>query len=189
MYDILKDIVNKKAHLNNFHMSGHNNKNCFSIKESGLDAKCKHVNLVGFESINTTFAFELDSKNIKCGQNTKISPYFEDKKGLDKGNDGIIFTTINNKKYVFVCELKDNAKGHIAQFRSTSCFIDYLKSILKRFHNIDTNDLSFKYIVFSKHGTTTKNTNGSYISRNQDGFEVFNMKCCDKVEYYIESFL
>jgi len=189
MYDILRDIINNKAHLNNFHVSKHNNKNCLFIKENDPDAKCKYVDLVGFESSSTTFAFELDSKAIKCGHNTKLSPYFEDKKGLDKGNDGIIFTTIKDKNYVFICELKDSSKGHIAQFKSTSCFIDYLKSILKRFYKINTDDLIFKYIVFSKYGTTTKNTKGNYLSRNQEGFDVFNMKCCAKVEYYIKSFI
>lgn len=189
MYSVLKDIIFDKAQLKNFYVSPHNGKNCFSIKETSPSAKCKKIDLVGFESENTTFAFELDSKQAKCGRIAKISPYFENKKGLDKGNDGIIFTTLKGKKYVFICELKDGGKGHIAQFKSTSCFVDYLKSILKRFYNVDVSNLIFKYIVFSKYGTVQKDTRGNYMSKTQSGFEVYNMKCCDKAEYYIESFI
>lgn len=184
MYGKLKDIIYNKAHINTFHLSRTHQKNCFILKESAVGAKCQEVSLIGFEDSLTTFGFELDTKGIK-----KISQYFENGKGLDKGNDGIVFTTLKNKRYVFVCELKDGAKGHIAQFKSTSCFVDYLKSILKRFHDIDTDDLIFKYIVFSKYGTNTKDTKGRYIHRSRDGFDVYNMKCCDKVEYYIESFI
>lgn len=185
MYKILKDIIYKKAHINTFHISTRHNKNCFTIKETALNAECKEINLIGLESSSTTFGFELDTKGIK-----KISPYFENKKGLDKGNDGIIFTTIKGKRYVFICELKDGAKGHIAQFKSTSCFVDYLKSILKRFYGTDTSDLIFKYIVFSKHGSNIQDVKGNYICRkNISGFDVYNMKCCNKVEYYIERFI
>lgn len=184
MYEILKDIIFDKAHINTFHLSRTHNKNCFVIKESSRDAKCQEINLIGFENQATTFGFELDINGIK-----KISQYFANGKGLDKGNDGIIFTRLKDRNYVFICELKDGAKGHIAQFKSTSCFVDYLKSILKRFYGIDTSDLIFKYIVFSKYGNNTKDSKGNYIYRNIDGFDVYNMKCCNKVEYYIESFI
>lgn len=184
MYTVLKDIIYNKAHLSGVYLGQHNSKKCFILHEKSQDAKCKEVNLVGFESEDTTFGFKLDMKGIK-----KISPYFENKKGLDKGNDGIIFTTIADKKYVFICELKDGGRGHIAQFKSTSCFIDYLKAILKKIHKIDTSDLIFKYIVFSKEGRVSKDTSGRYISRNIDGLDVFNMQCCSKAEYYIESFI
>lgn len=185
MYGTLRDIIYTKSHINTFHLSKTHSKNCLVIKETDQDAKCKEVVLIGFENKLTTFGFELDTKGIK-----KISPYFENKKGLDKGNDGIIFTTINNKKYVFICELKDGAKGHIAQFKSTSCFVDYLKSILKRFYGTDTSDLIFKYIVFSKFGNNTQDVKGNYICRkNISGFDVYNMKCCNKAEYYIERFI
>lgn len=67
--------------------------------------------------------------------------------------------------------------------------MDYLKSILKRFYNINVDNLIFKYIVFSKHGSVQKDTRGNYMSKNQSGFEVYNMKCCSEAEYYIESFM
>lgn len=184
MYTVLKDIICKKAHLSGAYTSRHNSKKCFILREKSKTAKCTEVNLVGFESEDKTFGFKLDMKNTK-----KISPYFENNKGLDKGNDGIIFTTINSRKYVFICELKDGGRGYISQFKSTSCFIDYLKSILKRFNKMDTSDLSFKYIVFSKNGSASKDTSGRYISRDIHGFDVFHMQCCSKAEYYIESFI
>ena len=183
MYDDLKDIICSKAHLNHYN-SGNNS---FYIKETDRLAKCKRIDLLEFESEDTTFGFELDCKKIKCGGIHKISPYFENKKGLDKGNDAIIFSTIKEKKYVFICELKDGGKGFISQFKSSSCFVDYLKSILKRYKNIDISNLIFKYIVFSQYGSLHKTTKGKYKSSVQEGFEIYHVKC-EQAKYYIECF-
>lgn len=88
MYEKLKYIIKKEAILKNYNSSI----NSFCIKENDKLAKCKRVELVGFENESTTFCFELDSKdkNIKCGKYHKLSPYFNDGIDLDKGNDAII---------------------------------------------------------------------------------------------------
>lgn len=184
MYDQLKNIIYDKAHLKHYD----SNIDSFYIKESDKLAKCKRIELLNFESEDTTFGFELDCKKIKCRGIHKISSYFENNKGLDKGNDAIIFTTLKDKHYVFICELKDGGKGFISQFKSSSCFVDYLKSILKRFKNINTNDLIFKYIVFSMNGSLKTTTQGKYISSIQEGFDVYHVDCSKK-KYYIESFI
>lgn len=116
MYDVLKDIIHKDAQLKNYNSSNNN----FFIKESEENAKCKKITLCNFESEAITMGFKLDSKSksIKCGRLHKISPYFADGKNLDKGNDGIIFTTLDNKQYVFICELKDGGKGYMEQFKN-----------------------------------------------------------------------
>lgn len=183
MYTILKDIIYDKAHLGGVYLAQHNSRLCLTIKEKN-EVTCKEITLVGFESSENTFGFKLDVQNIK-----KISQYFENKKGLDKGNDGIIFTTISGKKYVFICELKDGSRGFIAQFKSTSCFIDYLKSIMKRFYGIESDDLIFKYVVFSKYGKAIVKTSGKYLSHTHEGFDVYNLPCSPQKEYNIESFI
>jgi len=184
MYETLKNIISTKAQLKNYI----SDENSFYIKESDRLAKCKRVDLLKFESEDSTFAFELDSKDIRCSRKHKLSPYFEDKQGLDKGNDAIIFTTIKDKQYIFICELKDGATGYISQFKSSFCFVEYLKSILKTFHNFKLDDAIIKYIVFSTKATAVNPTNGKYISSNQKGFDIFHVNCKRK-KYYIESFI
>ena len=179
MYEILKDIIYDKAQLKNYNSS----KNSFYIKENDKLAKCKKIELLKFESENTTFGFELDTKGIK-----KVSQYFENNKGLDKGNDAIIFTTLNSKQYIFICELKDGGKGYLSQFKSSSCFIDYLKSILKNFYNKNLDNTIIKYIVFSKHAQQMNVTKGKYITTNISGFDIYHVNC-KSGKYYIESFI
>lgn len=181
MYEILKSIIYEKAQLKNYDSS----ENSFYIKETDKLAKCKKVELCKFESESTTFGFELDTKGIK-----KISLYFENNKGLDKGNDAIIFTTIKSQQYIFICELKDGgkAKDFIPQFKSTKCFVAYIKSILKTFYEKDIDNIIIKYLVFSKVAKKLVNTGGKYMATKQNGFEIFHINC-DKGKYYIESFI
>ena len=184
MYDILKDIIYDKAQLKHYNSS----ENSFYIKETDKLAKCKKVELLKFESENTTFGFELDSKHVKCAGSHKLSPYFENKKGLDKGNDAVIFTKIKGNHYIFICELKDGAMGYISQFKSSYCFVEYLKSVLEIFHSVKVDNIIIKYIVFSTKATVVNPTNGKYISKNQNGFDVYHVNCRRK-HYYIECFI
>ncbi len=184
MYNILKNIIYDKAQLKHYNSS----KNSFYIKETDKLAKCKRIELLKFESEDITFGFELDSKHVKCAGSHKLSPYFENNKGLDKGNDAVIFTTIKEQKYIFICELKDGATGYISQFKSSSCFVEYLKSILNTFHNIKVDDFIVKYIVFSTKATAVNPTYGKYISSHQNGFDVFHVNC-NRHLYFIESFI
>jgi len=184
MYDKLKEIIYHKAQLDHYNSS----ENSFYIKETDRSAICKKVTLLKFESENTTFGFELDCKNVRCRGIHKISPYFENGKDLDKGNDAIIFTTINSQHYVFICDLKDGARGYTKQFQSSSCFVDYLRSILKRVHGFNLDNIIFKYLIFSTKGSATTVTNGKYPSKNVHGFDTYNINC-KKGKYYIESFI
>ncbi len=187
MYDTLRDIIHKDAQLNNYNLE----ENTFYIKENASNAVCKKVTLYGFESSEKTMAFELDSrsKNIRCRQGHKISPYFENNKNLDRGNDGVIFTRLKGRDYVFICELKDGRKGYMEQFKSTTCFVDYLRSVLRHFFNINTNAIIFKYIVFSKQNSNLRKTNGKPVSTQEGAFEVYKVECSRAKRYYLQSFL
>lgn len=186
MYDKLKDCIYCEAHLNNFNSSI----NSFHIKEYSKSAKCRRIDLLKFESEMSFFAFALDSDKVKCGTSQKISPFFTNKKGLDKGNDALIFTKIKEKDYIFICELKDGGKPRdfIPQFKSSICFVDYLKSILKNFYGIKTDNLIIKYIVFSTIANQLDTTDGKFISTSIHGFDVYHVNCEIK-NYYIESFI
>jgi len=183
MYDILKDIIFDKAQLKHYNSSN----NSFYIKENS-QAQCKRIDLLKFESESTTFGFELDCKYIKYKGIHKISPYLENGKGFDKGNDGIIFTTIKEKKYVFICELKDGAKGFISQFKSSRVFVEYIKSILKIYYGENIDNITMKYIVFSQKGNLFKTTNGKFVTKQQDGVDFYHLPCSQS-KYYITSFI
>ncbi|MFK5976377.1 MAG: hypothetical protein QM493_07710 [Sulfurovum sp.] len=183
MYNILKDIIYDKAQLKNYNSE----ENSFYIKENS-QAECNRIDLLKFESEDNTFGFELDCKMIKYKGIHKISPYFENGKGFDKGNDAIILTSIANQQYIFICELKDGAKGFISQFKSSRVFIDYLKSILKVYYDIKMNTLNIKFIVFSKKGSLNTNVKGKFYVSKQDGIEFYHLPCSRK-HYYITSFI
>lgn len=183
MYDILKEIIYDKAQLKHYDSS----ENSFYIKENG-QAECKKITLLKFESESTTFGFELDCKDVKYKGIHKISPYLANGKGFDKGNDGIIFTTIKEQKYVFICELKDGAKGFISQFKSSKVFVEYVKSILKVYYGKSTDNMIMKYIVFSKKGNLFKTSNGKFVKSKQDGVDFYHLPC-SKMKYYITSFI
>lgn len=186
MYSTLRNIIYNKAHLDNFNSSD----NSLHIREADKSAKCVRIDLLKFESETQTFAFELDSKNIRYRGIHKISPYFENGKGLDKGNDALIFTKIRDKNYLFICELKDGGKpsDFIPQFKSSKCFVKYLKSILKEFYKINIDNIVIKYLVFSKVSPQITPTSGKYKSSDIKGFDVYHLNCCRK-KYYIESFI
>lgn len=188
MYDSIRSIIKNDAILNNFNSS----QNSFIIKELDVLAKCNKVELIGFENEATTICFELDSKNknLKCNRLNKLSPYFKDGIDLDKGNDAIIFTKIDSKDYIFICELKDdsNHRELIKQFKSSTCFLDYLKSILKNIYNKNVDCVSVKYLVFCKHGNNLKPTgNCRNVPKVIGGLPIFFKNC--SLKHNIKSFL
>lgn len=181
MYEILRQIIKNEAVLKNYDSSI----NSFYIKENDKLAKCKKVDLLGFEDENTTFCFELDSKNKEILWNKlhKLSPYFNNGIGLDKGNDAIIFTKIESKDYIFISELKDDSKSSeiVKQLKSSTCFVEYLKSILKNIYNVrNTEQIVIKYLVFSMSGNNLRPT-GATRRRTieKDGLLIYFSNCCE----------
>jgi len=182
MIEELKDILKSEAILSHYNSS----KNTFFIKETDPSAKCKRVEFVGFDNEDKTIGFELDCKhrNIKCNSNHKLSPYFNNGKDLDKGNDAIIFTEIDSKNYIFICELKDDSSNSKIdkQLKSSTCFVDYLKSILKNFYEVDLKNINPIYLVFSQHGNNLRPTGESRTQPiTKGGLEVFFLNCRAKV--------
>ena len=145
---------------------------------------------MGFENENTTFIFQLDCKKIRCQQKHKLSPYFNDGIDLDKGNDAIVFTRIEGIDYIFISELKDDSRSSeiIKQLKSSTCFIDYLKSILKNIYSLNIDKIEIKYLVFSMSGNNLRPT-GTTRRRviEKDGLFIYFSNCCEK--HNIKSFI
>jgi hypothetical protein len=67
-----------------------------------------------------------------------------------KACDAILFCKVNNKDYIFIIELKSNELNLnevIQKFRNAKCFIEYLRVILKCYHNIDIPDIDNNKII------------------------------------------
>jgi len=108
---------------------------------------------------------------------------------LDKGNDAIIFTEIDNQKYIFICELKDGGKKFINQFKSSKSFVEYLLAILRNFYNIkiELKDFKIIFIIFSK-DVNIPTTKGKYIPIKKDNLLIYKVPCT-KSYFYIQSFI
>jgi hypothetical protein len=135
-------------------------------------AKLKKVTIIGFE-YEKTFAFKLDAKEQLAPNRTiriseYLNPYTEN---INKGCDGIIFTYLAGKGYVFICEMKSEVpqkSGYIQQFRNSSIFIKFINAILHEFYGITIETFPIKYILFDKkksYGQTPTNMRINPIQR------------------------
>ncbi len=178
MYNALKEIIKDEAILSNRFNVGDKS---FYIKEDDPSAKCRRVTLTNFDSESTTFGFELDCKhrNIKCKNMQKKSPYLKDGKGYDSGNDAVIFANLNGNDYIFIIDLKDNSNNRdkLKQLKSSTCFVDYLKSILKIFHQKNIDRIKPIYIIFSEHGNNLRATGGKKTPSQVGDFYVYHEPC------------
>ncbi len=164
--DSLKDIINDNAHIQ-LDNSSHE----LTIKETAKDAMLKQVVLSGVAT-NTTFAWKLDWKS-------KLSPYFEDGKDLDKGCDAIVVTKIKSQWYIFIVELKSKAKRKVTrirkQFKSSLCFVEYIKAILRTIYKDNTlNNAKTRCALFSNDASNLPKTRDEYRSTSKkiDGISI-----------------
>lgn len=106
------------------------------IKETKPDAKLKRVEITGF-SPDETYAFTLDVEERDKNKKT-ISKYFSSsEENINKVCDAVIFTKLNQKDYIFFCELKSEkpkAKDYMIQYQNSTLFIDYIVEILNSFY-------------------------------------------------------
>ena len=130
------------------------NKSILRIKESGIDAKLKKVDITGV-NVDLTVAFKLDF-------HLQLSPYLNrTEKNINKGCDAIILIENNNQKHLLICELKSRKPkpiDFIAQMKNSSLFLDYLGSILKTFYGSDLTLFKKKYILFYLTSLNKKST-------------------------------
>lgn len=143
-------------------------------------AKLKKVTIIGFE-YEKTFAFKLDAKEkLDPNRTIRISEYLNPHtENINKGCDGIIFTYLAGKWYVFICEMKSEVpqkSGYIQQFRNSSIFIKFVNVILHEFYGINIETFPIKYILFDKkksYGQTSTNMRINPIKESYDNKELF----------------
>ncbi|MEA5512118.1 hypothetical protein VB715_20295 [Crocosphaera sp. UHCC 0190] len=156
--------------------------NSIIIKETQQDAKLRKVEINGFSS-EKTYGFTLD---VKVKNRVIFNCFNSGEPNINKVCDGIIFTEIENKDYIFFCELKSDRPqpiSYLVQYQNSQLFVDYLINILNSFYlkgsKITPN---YKYLLFctdtkqdSKARITTQpaRLEGVKMRRNEDnGFEI-----------------
>lgn len=104
----------------------------------------KTVRIGGFDS-GQTFAFKLDVEG------KRISDYLNrSAKKINKACDGIIFTQINERYYVIICELKSgkpDVQECVIKYRNSTLFIKLIINILEEFFG-SAQKFGFRYILF-----------------------------------------
>lgn len=119
-------------------------KGILRIKESGVDAKLKKVDIMGV-NVNSTVAFKLDYYN-------QLTPYLNrSEKNINKGCDAIIFTQVNNQNHLLICELKSYAPKEVdfvAKMKNSSIFLECISALLRTFFPSDLASFKKKYILF-----------------------------------------
>ncbi|MGK7955860.1 MAG: hypothetical protein AB4063_11480 [Crocosphaera sp.] len=158
--DSLKQIVIPKYELS-INSSKIDNSSII-IKETKKDTKLKTVEITGILSEHT-YGFTLEGKKQDV---QPICKYFDSKqKNINRVCDGIIFTQIENKNYVFFCELKSDRltpSDYLVQYQNSTLFIDYLVKILNNFY-LQEYQPDYKYLLF--HTQTKQNSKARNITQ------------------------
>lgn len=110
-------------------------------KNSKASLKSVHIVSVGAEA----FSIKYD----ECG--FPGTAMFAPHDSLHRACDAIAFCLVEGDPHILCCELKSSepTRHEVAeQFRNAQCFLDYLDSVLGRYHHCSIKDWSRRYFVF-----------------------------------------
>ncbi len=123
------------------------------IKEEDKSASLKTIKLSGLTKDMLVFFPDKGGWVIVSGKKKHIgmSPLFRCDKSVkcNKACDAVVIVADMDDKFkIIYVELKStDPSGAGQQFRSTKCFIDYLRATLKEFHNITFGISISRYVV------------------------------------------
>ena len=151
--DDLKKIIVNSVHLP---ISEKHTKNGIgTININDPSAKLTSVRIEGL-NVHSTFAFKLDHKDYQ------LSTYLNhSEKYLHRGCDAVIYTTVEDKSYLFFIELKSfifTEKNVVTKMKNSEVFLGYLHEILKTFYHYSEIDFQKRYILFHLRKNNKKGT-------------------------------
>ncbi|MDP8237803.1 MAG: hypothetical protein P9X24_01820 [Candidatus Hatepunaea meridiana] len=125
------------------------------IKETDPSAKLRSVDICGFQSeSNIVYSFD---------KQPPLSNYISPDSGYRKKCDAVVLTSYEGIDYLLFIELKSknfSERDILDKFKSSRCFMDYIDSILKRFHNDNLlNECERRLIVFYQPRLNKTSTN------------------------------
>lgn len=123
-----------------------------TVKESGKQATLKELKIVGVGANAVALCFD------KAGHGTP----FADGQKVRRACDAILFCRFGDEGYILCFELKSgepSPEEYAVQLLSGQCFVDYVVSIIKHFHNFDCTKWHRRFFVFhDKKNSISKDT-------------------------------
>ena len=110
--------------------------------EKQKEAKLKRITFTGFDEI---VPINQDKFNISPSKNLFVF------KGYSKTCDGVFFTIVDNNPSILVFDVKSsrtNTNDHISKMKAGENFVNYIKSTLKIFSNIDISEFKCYFCIF-----------------------------------------
>ena len=114
-----------------------------TIAEKHKQASLKNINIVGVGQ--NALALKLD----ECG--FPGNNIFNAQHPMHRACDAVAFCVVGGEPYVLCCELKSSEptrREATEQFRSAHCFLNYLDSLLKTYHDQTIERWPRRYFVF-----------------------------------------
>ncbi len=123
------------------------------LSEKDKNSEIRKVEITGFDS--KCLAFRLDGLKKPYQTHLYLKKSAPD---IHKGCDGVLIFRFNGKGYILVCELKSRyVRRFENQFHSSSAFVDYLSSLVKRFGNGDMSGFKRRSVLFTTRAFANKN--------------------------------
>jgi len=149
LYDILKDVINEKAHIP-FDFEN----NCLVIDEKANTNENELQSVVfdfGRKANQYTFHFAFELDNNEASFLGKLFRWNLD--NIRKAVDAVVLCEKNNQKYIFLIELKSynyNMLDLRNKFKSSILFVNYLNEYLKVYQGLNFDDFKVVSIVFDR---------------------------------------
>ena len=137
-----------------------------SLKEPGKGGGTKIKEFIVGGLSSDALVCKLDCKD-------RITEYFNKSyPDVHSGCDYLIYTSIDDKKYLLVCELKSNCiKGFDKQINNTILFWNYIEKILLHHKNIDITNTHKIAVLFSTGQSSKRPTSGKFRKSNRNGLD------------------
>lgn len=119
------------------------------IEEHDGTAKLRKVCLAGLK--NNLLVFTPDSGRLIKKTHHKMSPLFSSSDGIkcNKACDAVVMEELSGGKLkITYIDLKSGRLNGVSdQFKSTICFVEYLRAILDKFHGIKLDIIQSRFVV------------------------------------------
>ena len=152
----LKKIIKSDAIICDGTQSSH------AIIEERNEAKLKKLTISDLQPHHLIIGLD-DARKLPCDSRVAcMSPVFSTTSTYDinRACDALLIEEkeVGECKITYIELKSDHPSGFEGQFASSTCFVSYLKELLKKFSDINLNLISEKFIIFH---TDTHNANRS----------------------------
>jgi hypothetical protein len=142
---LLSDLFNPEKYIQSIDSK-------LSIVEKHRQASLKNIHIVSVGA--NSLALKLDQCSFPGNK------LFIEQHKMHRACDAIVFCIVGGEPYILCCELKSSEPTRhevTEQFQSAQCFLSYLDSLLKTYHNQTIDDWPRRYFLFHDAAKTPLN--------------------------------